>query len=68
MLDIRSERKKLGLSQEQLGALCGVTRNAILMIEKGRRRPSVRTAKLLASVFHVEWWKLVDPDDSECNG
>jgi putative transcriptional regulator len=41
---IREYREKLGLSQERLGELCGVTRQTIIALEQGRYNPSLSLA------------------------
>ena len=37
-------RKKLGRTQEELGALVGVTRQTIISLEQGRYNPSLELA------------------------
>ena len=39
------------LSQEQLGAAAGVSRQAIDLLEKGQRQPSLATAERLATAL-----------------
>lgn len=63
MVDVRKRREKLGLSQQRLGELCGITRTAIRNIEMGKSRPSIRTAKLLAPILDCNWWDLFDDND-----
>lgn len=50
---IKFERKKLGLSQTELGNLIGVTQSAIGMYEQNRRSPDPKTFLKLAEVFNV---------------
>jgi putative transcriptional regulator len=45
---IRVARAELGLSQEQLALMAGVTRQTISYIETGQYAPSTRLALLLA--------------------
>lgn len=40
---VRSRRVDLGLSQEELGARCGLDRTYISGIERGRRNPTIQT-------------------------
>ena len=39
---VRALRKELGLSQEELGKRCGVSRQTINAIEKGDYNPTIR--------------------------
>jgi putative transcriptional regulator len=48
---IRELREKLGLTQEQLGILVGVSRQAINAIEKEKYEPSIWLAYDLCKVF-----------------
>ena len=47
------ERKKLGLSQEELAARVGVSQKSISKYERGTRRPSYETLTAMASLFGV---------------
>ena len=49
--DVRRRRRNLGLSQEALGDRVGVSRHAIMAIERGRRVPSTSLALRLADAF-----------------
>lgn len=48
--ELRIERR---LTQEDLGAAVGLTRQSILAIEKGRFTPSIHTALMLAQALGV---------------
>lgn len=50
---ISEERKKLGLSQEELANKIGVSQKSISKYERGTRRPSYETLTLMASLFDV---------------
>ncbi|RFM20645.1 transcriptional regulator [Clostridium botulinum] len=55
MLDenkLKQFREDLGLTQEQLGELVGVSRQAINAIETGKFEPSIWLAYDIAKVFH----------------
>lgn len=41
---IAETRKRLGLTQEQLGQACGVTRQTIIAVEQGNYNPSLQLA------------------------
>ena len=51
---IRTRRKELGLSQEELAKQCGVSRQTISLIERGDYNPSVTLALRIAAVFRVQ--------------
>ena len=48
---IKELRKKLNLTQEELGKLINVTKVSICCYEKGTRTPTLETLKVLAEVF-----------------
>lgn len=50
---ISEERKKLGLSQEELAIRVGVSQKSISKYERGTRRPSYETLTAMASLFEV---------------
>jgi cro/CI family transcriptional regulator len=50
---ISEERKKLGLSQEELANKVGVSQKSISKYECGTRRPSYETLTLMANLFGV---------------
>ena len=49
--NIASERKKLGLSQEQFGKLIGVSRDVVSNWETGETVPSVKHSISMADTF-----------------
>ena len=70
---LKSERQKLGITQEELGKLIGATRSIISTYEVGYRLPTVGYFVKLAEFFgydlsssvnykywhgQIEWWKL----------
>lgn len=46
-------RKQAGLSQEQLGAVLGLTHKSISMLESGGRSTTIDKLVILAEYFHV---------------
>ncbi len=48
---VRERRVDADLTQEQLGALAGVSRQSVISIERGRYVPSLALALRLARVF-----------------
>ena len=52
-VNIFTYRRNLGLSQAQLGKMCGITQQAINRIEKGITKPSFDTLIKLAEALGV---------------
>ena len=44
---VRALRKELGLSQEELGKRCGVSRQTINAIEKGEYNPTINLCRAI---------------------
>lgn len=57
-------RKKMGLSQEQLGEKVNVTRQTISNWELGETAPNPEQLKLLSQIFHISVDELLDNDIS----
>jgi putative transcriptional regulator len=55
---VQDYRNKHKITQEELGAHVGVTRQTIIAIEKGNYTPSVLLALKIANFFHTEVEKL----------
>jgi transcriptional regulator with XRE-family HTH domain len=62
---IRYLRLKLGLSQEELAAVCGLDRTYVGGIERGERNPSLKNIYLIASALRVPASALFDDSDPE---
>ena len=50
---VRSRRKSLDLTQDQLGSLVGCSVSAIRKIESDQRRPSRQISDILANVLQI---------------
>jgi putative transcriptional regulator len=59
---LRAERRKADLSQQQLGDKVGLSRQAINIIERGRSFPSLTHAMRLARVFNTSVEDLFGKD------
>ena len=59
--NIKTLRKKLGWSQEQLAEKTGVSAPYITQIEIGKRTPSLDIVEKLASALGVEYKILFEP-------
>lgn len=53
-------RRRAGYSQEELGALCGLHRTEIGLVEQGKRLPRVDTLMKLAGALDIGVETLVD--------
>ena len=60
--EIREHRENVGLSQADLAAAVGVTRQTINAIERDRYDPSIELAFKLARHFHCRIEDLFDPE------
>lgn len=52
---IESQRKALGMSQDEIASKLGVSRQYYNSIENNRRTPSVELAKKIAVLLGTEW-------------
>jgi len=50
---VREVRTRRGLSQEKLAELANLDRTFVSMIERGKRRPTLETAKRLAGALNI---------------
>lgn len=62
---IKEQRKKLGLTQKELGSLINVTKVSVCCYEKGTRTPTLETLKVLAETFNVDINYLLGNDSFE---
>lgn len=56
---IKKFRKKIGMTQEELGAILGVSGSMIAQYETDKRNPKYETLKRIAAALGVEWTELV---------
>jgi putative transcriptional regulator len=63
--DVRSRRAERGLSQADLGAALGVSRQTINAIETGRYLPSLPLAFALGRFFDAPVEEIFTPDSGE---
>jgi putative transcriptional regulator len=62
---VREQRAQRGLSQADLVAALGVSRQTVISIENGRYLPSLPLAFRIARFFDQAVDKMFDPDDEE---
>ena len=59
-LNIKSERIRKGLSQEELAEKCDISRNSITLIETGKVNPTILKIVDIARVLNVEITKIIE--------
>jgi putative transcriptional regulator len=62
---VRPQRVEMGMSQADLAAALGVSRQTVISIENGRYLPSLPLAFRIARLFAMPIEKLFDPDEDE---
>jgi putative transcriptional regulator len=62
---VREQRVQQGLSQAELAAALGVSRQTVISIENGRYLPSLPLAFRIARFFGLSVDKMFDPDEEE---
>jgi putative transcriptional regulator len=65
---LKEYRAKIGVNQQQMGTMAGVSRQTISQIERGDYSPSVTLALKIAKVFEVKvedifWYEEDETDD-----
>ncbi len=60
---LKEIRKKVGLTQEELGARVGVTKVSVCCYEKGTRTPTLETLLDIADVLHVDFTYLLGTEN-----
>lgn len=61
--NIRTLRKRRGLSQEELALEADMKRSYVSDLERGTRNPSVKAVGRLANALGVEAWQLLRQTD-----
>ena len=63
---IEERRKAQGMTQQQLAALLGVSRQTIISLESGKYNPSILLAHKIAHTFgvHIEDIFLLEEDEA----
>jgi putative transcriptional regulator len=62
---VREQRTARDLSQAELAAALGVSRQTVISIENGRYLPALPLAFTIARFFGVGLENMFDPDDEE---
>lgn len=59
-MDIKDERKRVGMTQSDLAKACGVSRMSIIRYEKGTRKPKPDAAIKIGKVLGFPWTKFYE--------
>ena len=67
---LKEYRAKIGVNQQQMGRMAGVSRQTISQIERGDYSPSVTLALKIAKVFEVQvedifWYEEEEEHDEQ---
>ena len=62
---VREQRSQRDMSQADLAAALGVSRQTVISIESGRYLPSLPLAFRIARFFETTVDKMFDPEDEE---
>ena len=57
--NIKFYRKELGLTQDKLSELSGISSDYLSEIERGKKTPSFKKIDLLANALKIEVYKLL---------
>lgn len=61
--NLKYYRKKLGLTQEKLSEISGISSDYLSEIERGKRTPSFKRLDLIANALNIEVYKLFKPQE-----
>ena len=61
---LQAARHRKALTLRELGAAVGIDHNVIWMYEKGRRFPTLRTIRKLATALDIEPVELLKEEDT----
>lgn len=64
---LKEHRARLGLNQQEMGRLAGVSRQTISQIERGDYSPSVTLALKLAKICQVRTEDIFIYQEDECD-
>ena len=62
---LRTVRREVGLTQEQLALAADIDRTFVSLIERGERQPTVRVLFRLATALHVPAAQLIQMTDDK---
>lgn len=59
--NLKFYRNKLGLTQDKLSELSGISADYLSEIERGKKTPSFKRMELIAKALNIEIYKLFKP-------
>lgn len=62
---LRTVRREVGLTQEQLALAADIDRTFVSLIERGERQPTVRVLFKLAAALHVPAARLIQMTEDQ---
>lgn len=62
---LRTVRREVGLTQEQLALAADIDRTFVSLIERGARQPTVRVLFKLAAALHVSAARLIQMTEDQ---
>ena len=62
-LNIRVQRVKRGISQEELADMAGIARSTMGIVERGEQSPSLQAIAKIATALKIDIYKLFLFDD-----
>lgn len=62
---LRTVRREVGLTQEQLALAADIDRTFVSLIERGERQPTVRVLFKLAAALHVPATRLIQMTEDQ---
>lgn len=62
---LRTVRREVGLTQEQLALAADIDRTFVSLIERGERQPTVRVLFKLAAALHVSAARLIQMTEDQ---
>jgi transcriptional regulator with XRE-family HTH domain len=62
---LRTVRREVGLTQEQLALAADIDRTFVSLIERGERQPTVRVLFKLAAALHVSAVRLIQMTEDQ---
>ena len=62
---LRTGRREVGLTQEQLALAADIDRTFVSLIERGERQPTVRVLFKLAAALHVSAARLIQMTEDQ---
>ena len=65
--NIKSNRQKLGITQEQLAEKINVTRQAVSNWENGKTDPDLETISAIAEIFKIDSYELINNKTAKNN-